>query len=706
MTANSMIIREQIIVPGAQTITIAPQWYHTKNSGQPSFFPVRHGNFIKPLICGLETKKAVWEAIENAKKSIEISLWGFDPAVMMGGYNGYIEKNIGLGNSLGTNSPRIGDLLLQARGRGVKIKMLNWPVIEHMYNPYWLLKYYKPNILSFTAGNPVLGAVKTSMWLLDKVKELTPEYVSTPEYEQLLEYAQFPTSSQLPDFTRFRDEYEGDPVENRKNIAPNWRYRYNWWKDVTTDENKAINIRHAGFPTTEQNDLALALAVETAGFTKEFAENAPFLTTIALENVETHHQKFVLVDYEIPSQAVAFVMGQNLKAVDGDSFEHPAVAPPLGGRYPNEDPRQDISAKVYGPILYDINANYLKNWKKAQPFLERMRNDPIREKNLSASDFLFTSAETGAKSWPAQFSVTDMGDKKPGSIKDAYDAAIEATTKYFYFENQYFRYDELVKKMKAHAANRFSAQSHEHANPLYYFVVTVIPERMAKGTNYETLKELGHEQQMPEKFSSEYFALIVKLRMFLAISPEDTQGIAKIQKEIDDMDAKRPGQTIPFPFFNNKGPGKVENAEDSFAVQDSEELKGHIVTMMVDRLNKRLILPDKYEYNYINVHSKLALFDDAFAIIGSANLNIRSIYVDAEAVIGTSQEKLAEKLRKELFAGLLGTNEHNDKPISDIYDAWTRILKRNWTAQYKNQALTGTANYFYDTDRFAFPDCD
>ncbi|EPM64827.1 phospholipase D, partial [Pseudomonas syringae pv. actinidiae ICMP 18804] len=55
----------------------------------------------------------------------------------------------------------------------------------------------------------------------------------------------------------------------------------------------------------------------------------------------SHHQKSVLVDYELPS-AVGFVMGQAR----------------------GQTPRQDISCMLSGPILHDVHQNFAIAWRK------------------------------------------------------------------------------------------------------------------------------------------------------------------------------------------------------------------------------------------------------------------------------------------------------------------------------------------------------
>ncbi|OSR64364.1 hypothetical protein BV326_05806 [Pseudomonas syringae pv. actinidiae] len=83
----------------------------------------------------------------------------------------------------------------------------------------------------------------------------------------------------------------------------------------------------------------------------------------------SHHQKSVLVDYELPS-AVGFVMGHNSLDEYWDTDQHSALnrkegtkpEPYLGAR--GQTPRQDISCMLSGPILHDVHHNFAIAWRK------------------------------------------------------------------------------------------------------------------------------------------------------------------------------------------------------------------------------------------------------------------------------------------------------------------------------------------------------
>ena len=76
----------------------------------------------------------------------------------------------------------------------------------------------------------------------------------------------------------------------------------------------------------------------------------------------------------------------------------------------------------------------------------------------------------------------------------------------------------------------------------------------------------------------------------------------------------------------------------------------------------------------IYIHSKVMIVDDSIAVIGSANLNDRSMLGtrDSEVALVVSNSTMARELRLNLFKEHLGEN------MDDFHDEkWSRIARRN-----------------------------
>ena len=92
----------------------------------------------------------------------------------------------------------------------------------------------------------------------------------------------------------------------------------------------------------------------------------------------------------------------------------------------------------------------------------------------------------------------------------------------------------------------------------------------------------------------------------------------------------------------------------------------------------------------IYVHAKLAVIDDAWLTIGSANLNEHSLFNDTEMNIVTHEPALARETRLRLWS------EHLELPIDDldrdpievIDTVWKPIGKEQLELQRTGQSLT------------------
>lgn len=82
-----------------------------------------------------------------------------------------------------------------------------------------------------------------------------------------------------------------------------------------------------------------------------------------------------------------------------------------------------------------------------------------------------------------------------------------------------------------------------------------------------------------------------------------------------------------------------------------------------------------YGSGIIYIHSKLVLVDDRHAMIGSANLNGRSLLMDTEIALLWSQEQSVRELRKRLWNAHFGGEDPamDPSPLA----AWRRIAERN-----------------------------
>jgi phosphatidylserine/phosphatidylglycerophosphate/cardiolipin synthase-like enzyme len=109
-------------------------------------------------------------------------------------------------------------------------------------------------------------------------------------------------------------------------------------------------------------------------------------------------------------------------------------------------------------------------------------------------------------------------------------------------------------------------------------------------------------------------------------------------------------------------------------------LKVHICT---------LVAPDSPPDNWmpVYIHSKLAIIDDVFTTLGSANINIRSMEVDSELNICHESPALSKPLRKQLWdIHTKGMGAQDD--VAEAFKKWRYIIEENKGRQERNEKLS------------------
>ncbi|HHX2524000.1 TPA: phospholipase D-like domain-containing protein [Neisseria subflava] len=350
----------------------------------------------------------------------------------------------------------------------------------------------------------------------------------------------------------------------------------------------------------------------------------------------SHHQKTVLIDYEVPHKAVGFVMEHNMldNYWDDDSHISGKVSAPNQGK--NVDtPLQDVSSIVSGEVLWYINRNFCQSWDKVSS--EKLGE---KRKALTFDKYPFNKSAGGTPLMAQILRTYDKPDIE--DIKKIYLQNIKRVTSYIYTENQYFRWPPLAEAFIKHWQNLRSKGRPENM-PIHWFVVTnSSDDGLGKGT-YTTnkmLEKLGRQDVMPNVALTDDNGRRDALNTTLMHTPRGVPGetVNKWKKERDDLQAR----------FNSRQGMKersyTKNAEEvrekEFAKKLKKELgvKVHVCTLTASNAWKE-----------VYIHSKVTIIDDVFTVISSANLNTRSMQVDTELGIFTENGAVARKLRKDLW---------------------------------------------------------
>jgi phosphatidylserine/phosphatidylglycerophosphate/cardiolipin synthase-like enzyme len=554
-----------------------------------------------PLVNGEEAFRAVHLAIAQAKKSVDIICWGFQPSMY------FIRDGI---------APSIGTLLKTiAREKGVRVRVLGW--------------------------------------------------------EMPLNSAGMAGEGNLPGkgFIRIGDR------KLQSSTKAQYHEDIQWFADCAVADRKAAKqgmglmpvFVSRGFSMRERAEIARK--VRSGSLDPEISKK----TRATLRWTVTHHQKSVLVDYELADRAVGFVMGHNMLDEYWDTDAHSAVcreesAKPAPNRGPRGFlPRQDISSRVTGPILEHLHHNFASAWRKetGEDLLENRQAKQVAPQLALDSgtplvaQLLRTQAQAGKR-----------------DIETLHLQAVNNATQFIYIENQYFRWPPLAEAIKQAAL----VQTAEGRDPglhgaLHLFVITnATNDGMGAGTvnTQRMLESLGREDTIPE---------VTKLRRIKQVKkdapprprPEPRDHVGK--RELDQWQTELDEQIKKI----TKHPIKPTPVAG---------LKVHVCS---------LVAPDSpagKDWVPVYIHSKLMIINDVFTTHGSANINTRSMQVDSELNIAHEWMSVTQALRRRLWDLHTDKRGAQDDP-EEAFDAWQDIMNRNKKRQKSKKAPYAPLVEFY-----------
>lgn len=374
--------------------------------------------------------------------------------------------------------------------------------------------------------------------------------------------------------------------------------------------------------------------------------------------IYTHHQKTVLVDADAGNsrrKIVAFLGGldlcdgrydhpkhpifRTLQTVHADDYHNPTYAGNLTG-CPRE-PWHDLHCKIDGPAAYDVLSNFEERWLKAsKPFgikklkvsyddsllrLERMP-DILGACDTSATENgpecwhvqIFRSIDSNSvKGFPKDPKEATMKNLMCGknvlidmSIHTAYIKAIRAAQHFIYIENQYFigssynwsTYKDLGANnlIPMEIALKIADKIRAHERFAAYIVIPMWPEGNPTGAATQRILFWQHKT-MQMMYETIYKAL-VEVGLEDAFSPQDFLNFYCLGNR----------EAVDSGTSNGDGHGAANTPQAQ------------------SRKNRRFM---------IYVHSKGMIVDDEYVILGSANINQRSMEGtrDTEIAMGAYQ---------------------------------------------------------------------
>lgn len=421
----------------------------------------------------------------------------------------------------------------------------------------------------------------------------------------------------------------------------------------------------------------------------------------------SHHQKTIICDsvstcgtpIDKPRRLVAFVGGLDLtdgrwdtpnhelfstltNEHDGDFYQKYAnVSSDHGPR----QPWHDIHSKVEGTIAYDVFQNFYERWRKQglpveAPIFEidptimhLMKNSqlPATENPLPGIEgdwtcrlFRSITGDSAKFDHPLQLS-SRRNTKNEMSILEAYVHIIRKAEKFIYIENQYFygssyAWDCMNKPQCRHIipmeiAQKIANKIRQKETFIVYIVVPMFPEG---DPSSKPLQEILYYQYK----TMEMMYRIISVALY------------EVGSRAEPTD---------FLFF--MCPAKREDAwtknEDAWTRRQQPPGESDPVAL---KLHENMRCP-------IYVHSKMMIIDDTYIIVGSANINQRSMAGtrDTEIAVGCRQEKFGienpfgdvASFRKSLFTEHFGGwyNEFEDPSNDECIRKVKRLTIENWT---------------------------
>ena len=486
------------------------------------------------------------------------------------------------------------------------------------------------------------------------------------------------------------------------------QYAYDryWFATCAAPDDMAAGLRAArNIPVFVGRGFSLYERAEIAYQAKYRSLDSQLsLSTVgAMAVAATHHQKTVLVDYELPDSAIGFVMGNNMLDEYWDTDQHSALnrseadkpAPDGGPR--GDTPRQDISSQVSGPILKHLHDNFAFAWRK-----ETGEDLLASRQAIKVGPQL--QCTPGATRQLAQLVRTQPQDGKR-DIEKIYLKAVNNATQFIYIENQYFRWPPLAEAIKKAASD----QTREGRDPglhgnLHLFVITnaskdgVGPgslnthrmlESLGRGDTIPEITKLQRIEQvraqvdaqaptLPELLEQE--ALITLTRLTDALGGGEMSDKAREAQR----DTARNNE-----FRQIRLKEQIEAIENSTLVPEPRPgLKVHVCS---------LVAPDSpagKPWMPVYIHSKLMIVNDVFTTHGSANINTRSMQVDSELNIAHEWGSVTKALRRRLWELHTDGRGVQDDP-EEAFKAWEKIIKENKKRQSKNLTPDTSLVEFY-----------
>ncbi|EML1597127.1 phospholipase D-like domain-containing protein [Burkholderia cenocepacia] len=598
--------------------------------------PITYGNALQFFICGQEGFKEIEKDIRNAKSTVDIVCWGFDPGMELVRTGKQWKRGQTYGELLdeittrATNPVRVRlliwyDLLASTKQNNMpgytdaKHGPLGSPYGNHARHDY-CVKWWQDNLPSSRSAkgrNPNLQIVLRSIARSDvkALIDMVPKEKDEPAYE--------------------------------------------WYNPV--DEAGLL----WNFPTHHQKPILIDYAHDGGRHAIGYVMGLNSVTDYW--DSEKHD-----IDDSIRETWSSGKVAGELSQAEATQNPKNGIG---GGQYKHAKPLQDYTCRVVGPALKRLHHNFEQGWNLFAP-------SALKTKELAELPPRIPTLPKNSRH--AVQIVRTQPHEREKSIKEVYFQATSYARNYIYIENQYFYYPEFARHLKEQrgkfcdAWDRLSKKPIAEAPKLHLFIVIPHPEDdgMVPRT-FDTLTEFGRSETMPNQVD-----LVDSGKM-----SQNYKNSKYAKYAINLKDEHGRPMTV-------MGRHKVL---DRPSVEELESTLG--LKVSVARLRTSGMVRGKMAYREIYIHSKLMLIDDVFVTLGSANLNQRSMSVDSEINIAATGEEWAAKLRERVFSlhsggKIVGAGER--ALMAEAFEDWKERMIDNDDLRQRGQSMIGFLLPFED----------
>jgi phosphatidylserine/phosphatidylglycerophosphate/cardiolipin synthase-like enzyme len=330
-------------------------------------------------------------------------------------------------------------------------------------------------------------------------------------------------------------------------------------------------------------------------------------------------------------------------------------------------PYRDYACRIEGGrALIPIHENFERAWARAGG--DTKASQYTCDKPPSA---LLRKAASGDSTVQI---VRTQPEEQDFTVKDIYFNATRvaaAGTGYLYMENQYLQYQDWAEHLLAVRKNVIAGWKRSCANigkgiedlpVMHVFVVIPAPEmaQMIPRT-YDTLATLGQQGGMTGQ-----------VKMIEQANAQPKQAL------FEDAVDRRASMSATRALSDVVVAANRIDKPSELILQETFGLRVCVAVLNACEFNQAL---RQWRYREIYIHSKLLLVDDGFFTLGSANLNQRSMAVDSEINLATSDSRHATALRKRIWSQLTGElydgGNATRQEIAETFTDWVKLMKKN-----------------------------